>query len=397
VPRRLAILILAAVSASLLLRLPAFVAPHTEGDECVYIALSERMGWDFSNYTVAGIPNAALMPGAVYVAPLFLHPPLLPYVLKLGLAAGVNPVASGLLFQLFASLLLYGTMARTATVVPRDPGPRAAAFLLVTACPILLFSGSRLHLDGLMAVFFSCGWLLLVEAMETGSNRLAAGAGLCLAAAMNAKFTSLALLPILPATFAWRRYVRGAPGGGTQFAVAAALTVAFGAPHFIRFLLSYGTLDFRPLLAPMPGSRPNSFLRMTRGISRMRLTANLLAIYPFMPWLFGPNAYSGGVRRGDWAPFAALSALYLFLVLLAGSPPGQLRYFAPVIPFAAFAGAGFAQAAPPGQRGRRYLILAVSTGCMTLSGLYTIAVPQIAAVCSWLGAFPALRPFFWGY
>jgi hypothetical protein len=383
------------IALGLLLRLPAFLVPHTEGDEQIYILLAEQMGWDASHYTTADIPNAASLPSVVYVSPLFVHPPLFPFVLKLGIALG-NPVLAGLLFEVAAMALLFLVLARRSPAIPFDAGPRLLLLGLAAVCPILLFSTSRLHLDGPAAIFFCCGVVLLIEAMDAGSTRLSAAAGGCLAAALNMKFSTLALLPLLPACLAYRHFlVPGARPAVKPFLVAMAVTGALGAPHYVRYVLTYGTLDYRQLLAPLPAYANYPFLLWVDSITRGRMAANLLAVYPFLPFLFAPGKLAERFRRGDWHPFMVGATGYVLLVLLLTSK-SQMRYFAPFTPFAAIALAGAVQAASPARRRRWRVLSGLSLACMLGTALYTLSMPDLAVVNTWLGAIPAFRPYFWG-
>src|ERR1700733_6103280 len=107
---------------TVLLHCPMLFKSHFEGDEVAYFVLSQRMGWDLSNYTTKDDPRVNTFPYTIYRNPVFHHPPLLPLVLKAGAHFTANPL-----------------LQFTRTVPPRSrsgaaadsvtPAPVAAAFL----------------------------------------------------------------------------------------------------------------------------------------------------------------------------------------------------------------------------------------------------------------------------
>ncbi|RME85634.1 MAG: hypothetical protein D6785_04170, partial [Planctomycetota bacterium] len=86
--------------------IPFFFFPHHEGDEMVYLALAQEMNWDFSHYTTKDHPIIARYSSfQTHRQPLFVHPPLYPYLLKIGFLFGY-PIQVGLLIPM-GSLLLF--------------------------------------------------------------------------------------------------------------------------------------------------------------------------------------------------------------------------------------------------------------------------------------------------
>src|SRR3990172_8100515 len=80
--------------------------PLIDWDEAVYLYLSEHMTWYFSQYTTQGsfIDNA--LPQGVYSSPVFHHPPLIPYLIKLFSFAGA-PAGGKILNFILYGLSLY--------------------------------------------------------------------------------------------------------------------------------------------------------------------------------------------------------------------------------------------------------------------------------------------------
>lgn len=94
-----------------LLHLNAFFVAHVEGDEVVYLTLSREMNWDLTHYTTKDDPIVSQFPHNSYRLPLFTHPPLFPWLLKVGDTLG-NSIATGLTIELLAMGLLFVFTAR---------------------------------------------------------------------------------------------------------------------------------------------------------------------------------------------------------------------------------------------------------------------------------------------
>src|SRR3989304_8934961 len=87
--------------------------PLIDWDEAVYLYLSEHMTWYFSQYTTQGsfIDNA--LPQGVYSSPVFHHPPLIPYIIKILSFAGATAGGKILNFIFYGiSLILVFAIAK---------------------------------------------------------------------------------------------------------------------------------------------------------------------------------------------------------------------------------------------------------------------------------------------
>ena len=199
------------VAASLLLHAHSFWLQHEESDEIVYVALARRMSWTISDYSTRDIPGIRLLPYSIYRQPLFHRPPLYPLILKLGSRIG-NPATCGLVFSCGSMVLLLWTTWRWMVFVQMPPSWAAAGFAGLVFCPLLLASTSLLHLDGLLGTYAACGLVFYIEALEHCSVFKAALAGLLLAAALNLRYNSLLIVPLIPALQAFQLYrlTRGA-------------------------------------------------------------------------------------------------------------------------------------------------------------------------------------------
>ncbi len=181
---------------SILLHLKSFTVKHVEGDEVVYLTLAREVNWDLSHYTTMDDPRVSQFPYGTYQAPLFIHPPLFPLVLKIGYALG-NPVMVGLIFQNLAMMFLLFFVWRVCVFLDISKYLVPIVFATFIFCPILLFDTTRLHMDGLLAIFAFCGISLYIEAIYSESVPKAFYAGLILITALNIKFQAVLILPPL--------------------------------------------------------------------------------------------------------------------------------------------------------------------------------------------------------
>jgi hypothetical protein len=90
-----------------MIHLPTFFIDHQEGDELVYLGLSQEMSWSLQNYSTAGLPGVSEFPAKLYREPLFLHPPLYPLLLKTLSLLG-PPVLLGLAFNCLLHIAICG-------------------------------------------------------------------------------------------------------------------------------------------------------------------------------------------------------------------------------------------------------------------------------------------------
>src|SRR3989344_6175871 len=165
--------------------IPNFFSFHDEGDEIVYVGLSDVMGWDFSNYTIKDHPIASQFTQKLYKAPVFYHPPIFPWLLKFFGLFG-NKIILGLLFNV---LLHIGTAILVYKILLLLTDTSEAAllgFFYAVLCPILTATLSRLHLDGLFAFILLLSlWFLLMILHQPTQLRWWIGAGISVAILLN--------------------------------------------------------------------------------------------------------------------------------------------------------------------------------------------------------------------
>ena len=176
---------------TVLLHCPMLFKSHSEGDELAYFVLSQRMGWDLSNYTTKDDPRVNTFPYTIYRNPVFHHPPLLPLVLKAGAQFTANPllyltglgpprsrggaaadvvaqpaVAAAFLFNVFVCVAALWYACRLLVLCEIEPQYGTAALAGITLCPLVLFSTVRIHHDGLAGLLLLCGFVAFAESLE---------------------------------------------------------------------------------------------------------------------------------------------------------------------------------------------------------------------------------------
>jgi 4-amino-4-deoxy-L-arabinose transferase-like glycosyltransferase len=328
--------------------IPSFLRPHLEGDEEVYQVLAREMNWDFSHYTTMDDARIREFPSQAYRLPLYFHPPLFPYVLKIGGVLG-KPVVVGLLFQIAAMLLLIYSLWRAAVKQGLRDASLAALLLLTLTCPVLNFSTSLLHLDGLMAAFLTSGLLLYYEATQSRSMKLTAVAALLLALALNTKFNSLIALPlvgVVQLAHLWRTRaehgIRGYAGlmrweHWRLFVLLVALLVPLGGWHYFRMLGTYGTL-FPFSLRPSERTLNFSiYTRMVHQRTRSQMFLHLLLLVPAATALLSPWIWKGLRADSRGRVFVTLCLACFALLFLVTFAQDNLfrqeRYYCIFLPF----------------------------------------------------------------
>ena len=162
--------------------------PLSDWDEAVYLHLSHRMTWHLTDYSTRGSFIDENLPQAVYSSPIFLHPPLIPYAIKLLSPFGVVAGARMLNFLLYALsfFLVYSITARLS-----DSRGALLATSLWMLCPILNVEARVVHLDFPCSVLLLAGiWFYLKSDEGASGGRTLACSGTCFALAMLTKYSS---------------------------------------------------------------------------------------------------------------------------------------------------------------------------------------------------------------
>ena len=307
-------------------------ASHTEGDELVYRALADQMHWDLTGYTTAADARVSRMPSDIYRAPLFIHPPLWPLLLKVLGALG-DPVALGLTLLLGVHLALVLLLGRVAGWLRLDALPRAAVVLLAAVCPVFTFSTTRLHLDALTALLsLALLWQLarLLDLPQL-SVRPVLVAALTWALAGNAKLTAILLVPLVVAVgvVLWRSGKLTTLPRWLALPVLACALVAV--QHPLRLWGTYGSLlpdEWSHFSQPQ-----NAFVREVLARTRLEMLAHLPLLLPATLVFLWPPLWRAlrTARLTHGMQFLFAAHLWLALGVFALSF-NQERYWAPFLP-----------------------------------------------------------------
>ena len=395
------------------LHVRSFYAEHTEGDEMVYLALAREMGWDLSSYTTRADPVVSRYPYSIYRHEPFHQPPLLPLVLKAGMLFGA-PVAAGLAFQVLAMLLLLGFARRAASSFALPVHLQVALFAALVACPLLAFSTTRLHHDGLLGIFLFGALLLQIESLEERSTKKAIGAGLLFAIALNLRYNALAALPLVLVVHAFHLYRRADatrsarselarlardPESWRGLLVVCAIVGVLGLPHYVRVFAAYGSLLPGSFIVPDPDvGQWNEFLRRVHSRTRARSILELIAIYPMLLTWLTPAAlrsFRERLRARSLACVVPVAAVYLIAVHVAALHQ-QLRYFAVATPLLLLGFVLQLQAADAAARETLWKWAGVTLVSMAIGAVHAVFTPQAANVVPAVYALlPFLAPLAW--
>ena len=389
------------------LHLRSFVVPHQAGDEVVYRTLAGEMGWDLSHYTTMDRAPVNEHPWPLYRSPLFVHPPLLPLVLKLGNALG-DATAGALAFMTASSCLLLAFVSRTLRSFDTSETVTGWALALTTLCPVLLFTTMRLFTDGLLAIYLFCGISLAVESFRDGSSRKMFLASLLLVVGFNARYSALVALPIVPALQAFHLHEQGRRDGLPQairdarnwrlFVVLLVPVLLFGLQHYYRFFLHYGTLSPARLTTPDAGATLSPWVQSVYARTHLHMLWYLLAICPLLLIVASGRFHLTTLRilrDRRWECVYVLIFLYLFGVLFA-LQHSEERYLAPAFPFLYVSIALTWRYHDVAWRRRVAYLMVLSLVFMVTTGYEnTIGHPTNAKIVpSLIGYLPALKRFY---
>lgn len=349
--RTLAALAAFALALALVQRFPSFFKQHGEGDEIVYLTLAREMNWNLSHYTTMDDPRVRRYPYSIYRQELFHHPPLYPLLLKVGEALFFAPVAFGLVVGNGVLLLMFYYAMRWLEMIEAPLAVSAVVFAALASCPLLLFSTTRLHHDGLFGMLVACAVVAQMGTHDEPSLwRAITAAGLWIFA-FNMRYTALAMLPLPLVIFAYHHFRRknmqseGVRAGHRRrrsralnwkaVAVLASLVLALGLQHYARILSTYGTLVPGEIIVADEGVEKFSpFLASVFDRTRLSVVYLLLTIFPIGLMLLCPQTYGAlwqCFRRSEWLAVMVLAGAYCSLVIFVFAFQ-QVRYFAAAMP-----------------------------------------------------------------
>jgi 4-amino-4-deoxy-L-arabinose transferase-like glycosyltransferase len=328
-----------AVALTFMLHVRTGTAPHTEGDEVVYLGLSQEMGWDLSNYTVRDVPRVNRLPNALYRSEVFPHPPLYPYLLKLFDApfrTGAERVLD--LWPLLAiglglKLLAVFTMRRLLRRLSGVEWVAALGAFAVAAAPILSFTSTRLLTDTAFEALLLWSVAALIEAVHSERLRDWFLGGLAFSLFLNTKYQAIGFLPVPAIVLSYVLVGQQSRRAwlarhGKHIAVAALPVLLLGLSHHLRMWWVYGTPGIAHLMEVQYPA--NEFVTRLANRSLPQLWFYMLLMYPAWVLWLSPMYWSGWVaslRERDASALPQALALYA-LAVISLTTFNQERYWA---------------------------------------------------------------------
>jgi hypothetical protein len=323
-----------------LFQVASIFSPHVEGDELVYLTLSKNMGWDLSNYTVMKDAPLNQFPNRLYRQPVFIHPPLFAFILKVG-SSLMHPVLFGLLFNGLLKFALAILMWHFALALGASLITAQFVAVFVTACPILGFVGSRILIDmGFTVSLVAMVYLLIRAGIEQTRKNLIL-AVICCCILLNTKTQAIMYLPLfavlygLAAGRALKKEEMTPTSLRNQILMGIALIGIIGFSHHFRLLFSLG---YQECLRLMDAETPlNPFVSRIADRSSLKFIVYLVMIHPIVLMFIRPRFWIEVTQSLGSIPrpiiCLGLSLLYSVLITLFSSG-AQERYWAHIFPLA---------------------------------------------------------------
>lgn len=336
------------VMVSVVLHVKSFTLKHHEGDELVFLGLAQEMNFDLTHYTTMHHPQVNKFPSPTYRHVLFIHPPFYPYLLKIGSLFKAKLV-TGLLVQSLSMILLLLVSFLALRKLKLGDVPTILVLLLMLFCPIMLYSTTKIHTDGLFGIYSFAAFVFLIDALEKPTWGKSFFSAFLLAIALNIKFTSVILLPGVFFVQGFMLYRKAdSPDRSAlkrvlldwqnwkHFVLIMAIVATFGLQHHIRFAITFKTImPWKFIGGEKEAMSWNAFTRSIFRRTRWHMAWYLLAIFPCFLILFFKTFWDCVDRlwqKKDPALLYMLLFAYFFLVVFTLQHK-QMRYFAVVMPF----------------------------------------------------------------
>jgi len=402
--------ILAAICVALIMHSRIYINPYLEWDEIVYLFLSEKMSWAFNNYSTQGSFIDAKLPGNVYSAEIFHHPPLIPYLIKVFSIPMPSILAARTLNLAFIAASIYFLFRLTLSLSGFTGAMLATVFWVF--CPIFNLESNRVHLDFPATVLILAGAWYFHQFLERGSLRHVLFSGGAFALAMLTKFTApvFILLPLF-LTLASKSFFRERTIPLFYFGL-----VALGFSWWVVVLMKYGSL--LPVEFVGKGTEEtfhSSYLDSIRARSWYHIWIYFLAFFPlaliYMVDL-GKNL-SMATRRRDTFYKLPPSTRFILLLNLASilavvvfdianafsNKAWAFRHIMPIFPFIYIATAHAVSSCLTHKnlilRNATALLTGLTLILMASSTYYTVRDPLnlkvIPSIFEWISG---LKPFF---
>lgn len=322
----------------LALGITTFFAPHNEGDEITYLALSHEMKWDLSHYTVRDVEPVNSFPNKLYRADIFLHPPLFPILLKLGWATG-KPVLAGLVFNFLAKIALAWLVYLICRSLRMSDLACYLSTLFVAVCPIIGFVSTRLLIDIYFATTLTAVLYFLISGIEKSSAVRLFFASVCFALTLNTKFQAVVYTPLFAISWFYAAYVILNKSPQLKktiwisFYASLLIVASIGLGHFLRLYLTYGVSGVYDLFYTIEKPFGQFAIRMNSR-SRLGMLGYLLFIHLWIIVLLAPRALKTIYTWAKPNPSVKLLigyATYLFITITL-STFSQERYWTALFP-----------------------------------------------------------------
>ncbi len=319
----------------------SFYAPHSEGDEVTYLTISRYMDWNLSSYTTRFYDPVRSYPNKLFRADIFLHPPLFPWILKVGWTLE-SPVLIGLLFNTATKIIVSVLVYCICLQLRVGQIPSFVAGMMVAMDPVLGFISSRLLTD----IYLTLGIILTLFVLIRGVVKHSLGnlilASFCFCVALNSKFQAVIFLPLFFMAWSYCCWVicKAAPSAQSRIfftaASSLAILIVFGLFHFIRLYFAYGIAGVYDLIYTIEVPLNQFVLRMERR-SIFPMICYLLVLQPWILILFAPTSLNTVIKNLKARPEILILCGFIIYTILAVSfsPFQQERYWAPVFPLLA--------------------------------------------------------------
>lgn len=315
--------------ASLVLRLPALVAPHIEGDEVIYQTLARKTAKNFFDYSTQNTGIVEWTASPLYDTKLFLHPPLFVWALALTHGAGLEdwavmiPVLAGLL----AILLVF--------LIAKEIGLGKHALTsagLLALDPILFFTSSKILIEAPLAALVSLSVYLLLLAARRGRAWLFLAAGLAGGAALLTKYMAIAAGPALLYVFLVnRKRIKNPWLSFSIFALAGAVVIV---PWLAYYGANSGWQDLFGRALPAEYLNRFPFVQMVVERPWHTFFSHSLILAPvyFIAWLGLAKIIRSNRNFLPAAWAFSFFIAYTLVVAYTGMAGYNLRYLAPAAP-----------------------------------------------------------------
>jgi 4-amino-4-deoxy-L-arabinose transferase-like glycosyltransferase len=316
------LLFLSIVLFALALRLTMLFVPHNEGDEVIYLTLAEKVTNNFFDYTLQGSPLLAKLPKATYDQPIFLRPPLFVYLLAL-----FGIFNASVFLPLLSSLTTFWTTSALAMTLSKRSDQALLTCLLLSFCPIFLFSSVRILIDIVLTLLVSLAVLLTLFANDKSKTPVFGAVGLVFGLAVLTKETAVLILPVLLYLMLRGGVNRRSLVALAYFALAA---LVISTPWFVYFFKNTGSLARGAVIDTEYLQLP--FIRMAVERSWYFYFAHVVLISPI--YLFGYFEIIHRLRKRE-SLTEVIWVLSYFIPLTFHGVMGnsyQTRYILPAIP-----------------------------------------------------------------